>query len=120
MQMGVSFTSDMFDIFIGYEIRRTCTMTSWTSPYSPFGPLALAARLKGVWLEGGYHTSRPRPAGLGQVVGLEGLLVFVRGPSPGSRRKAPLGARGTSLLIGCHSPRARRSESPGVPACVPC
>ena len=33
MQMGVSFTSDMFDIFIGYEIRRTCTMTSWTSPY---------------------------------------------------------------------------------------
>ena len=57
----------------------------------PFGPLALAARLKGVWLEGGYHISGHRPAGLGQVVGPEGLLVYFRGPSPGSRRKAPLG-----------------------------
>ena len=53
----------------------------------------------------------PRPAGLGQGVGPEGLLVYIRGPSPGSCRKAPLGARGTSLLIGCHNPRARHSES---------
>ena len=68
MQIGISFTSDVFDMFIGYEIRRTCTMTSWTSPYLPLGPLALAARLKGVWLEGGYHNSGPRPAGLGQGV----------------------------------------------------
>ena len=101
MQIGISFTSDVFDIFTGYEIRRTCTMTSWASPYSPLGPLALTARLKGVWLEGGCHISGPRPAGLGQEVGPEGLLVYIRGPSPGSRRKAPLGARGTSLLIEC-------------------
>ena len=38
---------------------------------------------------------------------------YIRGPSPGSRREAPFGARGTSLFIGSHSPRARRSESPG-------
>ena len=56
-----------------------------------FGPLALAARLKGVWLEGGYHISGPRLAGLDQVVGPEGLLVYIRGPSSGSRRRAPLG-----------------------------
>ena len=37
MQVGISFTSDVFDIFIGYEIRRTCTMTSWTSPTTPLG-----------------------------------------------------------------------------------
>ena len=43
--------------------------------YYTFGPLTLAARLKGVWLEGGYHISGPRLAGLGQVVGPEGLSV---------------------------------------------
>ena len=62
----------------------------------------------------------PDPLALARGVGPEGLSVYIRGPSRGSRSKAPLGARGTSLLIGCHSPRARRSESPGVPACMPC
>ena len=37
MQMGISFNSDVFDIFIGYEIGRTCTMTSWTSLANPLG-----------------------------------------------------------------------------------